>query len=77
MSPNVMQTLSLVARIFISVCMLAFGAYLLLAGKLGISKYSVKGLPVRIIGAVILLGSAIFFLTLQRGFLINTGLSSR
>ena len=74
MSPNVMQTLSLIARIFISVCMLAFGAYLLLTGKLGISKYSVKGLPVRIIGAVILLGSAIFFLTLPRGFFNKYGL---
>jgi hypothetical protein len=74
MSANVMQTLSLVARIFISVCMLAFGAYLLIAGKLSISKYSVKGLPVRIIGAVILLGSAIFFLTEQRGFFNKYGI---
>lgn len=68
MSPNLTQTLSLVARIFISVCMLAFGAYLLITGKLRISKYSVKGLPVRIIGAVILLGSAIYFLSERRGF---------
>jgi hypothetical protein len=68
MSPNLTQTLSLVARIFISVCMLAFGAYLLITGKLRISKYSVKGLPVRIISAVILLGSAIYFLSERRGF---------
>jgi Radical SAM superfamily len=73
MSPNVMQTLSLVVRIFISVCMLAFGVYLLIAGKLGISKYSVKGLPVRIIGAVILLGSAIYFLSERRGFFHKYG----
>jgi len=74
MSPNVTQTLALVARIFISVCMLASGAYLLIAGKLRISKYSLKGVPVRIIGAVILLGSAIFFLTERRGFFHKYGL---
>lgn len=74
MSPNVTQTLALVARIFISVCMLAFGAYFLIAGKLRISKYSVKGAPVRIIGAVILLGSAIYFLTEGRGFFHRYGL---
>ena len=74
MSPNVTQTLALVARIFISVCMLASGAYLLIAGKLRISKYSLKGVPVRIMGAVILLGSAIFFLTERRGFFHKYGL---
>jgi len=73
MSPNVTQTLTLVARIFISVCMLAFGAYLLIAGKLRISKYSVKGVPVRIIGTVILLGSTIFFLSERRGFFHKYG----
>jgi hypothetical protein len=74
MSPTVTQTVSLVARVFISVCMLASGAYLLIAGKLRIGKYRVNGLPVRIIGAVILLGSAIFFLTERRGFFHQYGL---
>jgi hypothetical protein len=74
MSPNVTQTLTLVASIFISVCMLASGAYLLIAGKLRISKHSVKGLPVRIIGAVILLGSAIYFFSEQRGFFHRYGI---
>ena len=74
MSPNVTQTLALVARIFISICMFAFGAYLLIAGKLRVSKYRLKGVPVRIIGAVILLGSAIYFLTEGRGFFHRYGL---
>jgi Radical SAM superfamily/Coenzyme PQQ synthesis protein D (PqqD) len=74
MSPNITQTLSLVARIFISICMLAFGTYLLIAGKLKISKYNVKGVPVRIIGAVLLLGSALFFLSMRRGFFHKYGL---
>ena len=74
MSPNVTQTITLVARIFISVCMLASGAYLLIAGKLRISKYCAKGGLVRIIGVVILLGSAIFLLSEQRGFFHKYGL---
>ncbi len=74
MSPNITQTLSLVARIFISVCMFAFGAYLLIAGRLRVSKYKVKGVPVRMIGAVILLGAAIFFLSEGRGFFHKYGL---
>jgi hypothetical protein len=73
MSPNVTQTLSLIARIFISVCMLASGAYLLIAGKLRLGKYRLRGAPVRIIGAVILLGSAIYFLTERRGFFHKYG----
>jgi hypothetical protein len=73
MSPNLTQTLSLVARIFISVCMLASGAYLLITGKLRINKYKVKGVAVRIIGAVILLGAAIFFLSEGRGFFYKYG----
>jgi len=74
MPANLTQTLALVARIFVSVCMLAFGAYLLIAGRFRIRKYAVKGVAVRIIGAVILLGSAIFFLTEQRGFFHQYGL---
>jgi hypothetical protein len=68
MSPNVTQTLTLLARIFVSVCMLVSGAYLVITGKLMLNKYSVKGLLVRIIGAVILLGSFIYFISEQRGF---------
>ena len=74
MSPNVTQTVTLVTRIFISVCMLASGLYLLIAGQLRVSKYSVKGTAVRIIGAVILLGSAIYFLSEGRGFFNKYGI---
>ncbi len=74
MSASTMQTLALVARIIISVGMLVFGGYLLIAGKLRIRKYLVKGAAARLIGAVILLGAAIFFLTLQRGFFRQYGL---
>jgi hypothetical protein len=73
MSPTVIQTLSLVSRIFVSLCMLALGLYLLIAGRSRIQKYAVKGLGVRIIGLVILLGSAIFFLTEQRGYFHTYG----
>jgi hypothetical protein len=74
MSPNVIQTLTLVSRIFFSICMLALGGYLIIAGRLRILNYSVKGVFVRIIGLVILLGSAIFFLFEQRGFFHKYGL---
>jgi organic radical activating enzyme len=73
MFQNVMPTLTLVTRIFISVFLLVFGGYFLIAGKLRIGKYSVKGLWVRIIGAVTLLGSAIYFLAEQRGFFQRYG----
>ncbi len=68
MSPNLTQSLTLVARIVISVFMCALGAYLLIAGKFKLGKYSVKGPVTRIIGAVILLGSALFFVYQPRGF---------
>jgi hypothetical protein len=74
MSPNVMQSLLLVAQILVSVCMLVLGAYLLIAGKLSINKYSVKGVLVRVIGAVILLGSAFILFSRQRGFFHKYGL---
>jgi organic radical activating enzyme len=74
MSPNTMQTLQLVAWIVVSVCMLALGVYLIATGKLKINKYSVEGLPVRILGAGILLGSAFIFFSRQRGFLHMYGL---
>ena len=76
MSPNVTQTLTLARRkILVSVVMLVFGAYLLIAGKIRLSKYSVKGVPVRIIGAVILLGSAIYLpFTSSAVFSINMAL---
>ena len=74
MSPNVMQTIALVARIVISVCLLVLGAYLLIAGRLKIGSYNVKGVVVRLIGAVLLLGSAIYFLSGGRGFMHKYGL---
>ena len=74
MSPTTLSTLTLVAKIFFSIIMLAFGGYLLIAGRLKVRTYSVKGVMVRIIGAVILLGSPIFFFYAQRGFLHKYGL---
>jgi hypothetical protein len=74
MSPNVMQSLILVARIIIAVFMFVFGAYLLITGKIKLGKYNAKGVTVRAIGAVILLGSALFFLYQQRGFFHQYGL---
>lgn len=74
MSPNVMQSLILVARIVIAVFMFVFGAYLLITGKVKLGKYNAKGVALRVIGAVILLGSALFFLYQQRGFFHQYGL---
>ena len=74
MSPNVMQSLTLAAQILVSVIMLLLGAYLLISGKISLSKYRVTGVPVRIIGAVILLGSAFILFTGQRGFFHKYGL---
>lgn len=74
MSASTMQTLALVARIIISVGMLVFGGYLLIAGKLKIHKYLVKGTAARIIGAVILAGATLVFLTGGRGFFNQYGL---
>jgi organic radical activating enzyme len=74
MSPNVTQTLTLAAWIFFSVVMLATGAYLLIAGKMKMRKYRVKGAAVRIVGAVVLLASAIFYFYNQRGFMHQYGL---
>jgi hypothetical protein len=69
-----MQSLILAAQILISVILLLLGAYLLISGKISLNKYCVAGMPVRIIGAVILLGSAIIFFSLQRGFFHKYGL---
>jgi hypothetical protein len=74
MSPTAMQTLALVSRIFFSLVMLILGGYLLITGGIRIRKYSVKGVVVRIIGAVIFLSSAIYFLYAQRGLFHNYGL---
>lgn len=74
MSPTEMQTLSLVSSIFFSLVMLGLGGYLLIAGGIRIGRYSVKGAIVRIIGIVILFGSAIYFLSLQRGLFHKYGL---
>jgi hypothetical protein len=74
MSSNLIQSLLLVAQILLSVCMLVLGAYLLIAGKLNIKRYTLKGVPVRIIGAVILLGSALILFSRQRGFFHKYGM---
>ena len=74
MSPNILQTLALVARIVISVCMLVLGATLLIAGRLRVRNYSVKGVIVRITGVVLLLGAAIYFFYGERGFIHKYGL---
>jgi organic radical activating enzyme len=74
MSPTLTQTLTLAAWIFFSVVMLATGAYLLIAGKVKLRKYRVKGAAVRIVGAVVLMASAIFYFYNQRGFMHQYGL---
>jgi len=74
MSPTEMQTLTLVSSIFFSLLMLGLGGYLFIAGGIRIGKYNVKGVIVRIIGIVIFFGSAIYFLSVQRGFFHKYGL---
>jgi organic radical activating enzyme len=74
MNQNVTQTIMLISRIVVSVGLLVFGGYFLIVGKLSIRKYSLKGLWVRIIGAVTLLGSAIYFLGEERGFFHKYGI---
>jgi organic radical activating enzyme len=74
MSPSLIQTLALAARILISLCMVALGVYLILSGRLRISSYMVEGLIVRVIGTVLLLGSAIYFLYGERGFIHRYGI---
>ncbi len=66
MSQNLLATIASISRIVISVFMLVLGGYLLIRGRLGFRKYSVKGLVVRIIGALILVASAMYFLYGQR-----------
>ena len=73
MDLNTTQWLTLITRIFISICLLVFGGYFLIAGKLSFRKYNLKGPWVRVIGAVTLLGSAIYFLGEQRGFFREYG----
>jgi Radical SAM superfamily/Coenzyme PQQ synthesis protein D (PqqD) len=68
MSPNTTQSLILAARIIISLSMFAFGAILLFMGKLALVKHSVKGTSARVIGGVLIVGSALFFLYQSRGF---------
>ena len=74
MSPNVTQTIALIARIVISACMLILGVYLLITGRLKVRSYSLKGVEVHSIGAVLLLGSAIFLFSGGRGFFHQYGL---
>jgi len=69
-----MQSLTLTAQILISVIMLVLGTYLLISGKISLNKYRMTGVPVRIVGAVILLGSAIILFSRQRGFFHKYGL---
>ena len=68
MSPNTTQSLILAARIILSLSMVAFGATLLVVGKLTVAKHSVKGTAARVIGGVLIVGSALFFLYQPRGF---------
>jgi hypothetical protein len=74
MSPSVLQTIALVARITISVWMLVLGAYLLISGRLKAGQYSVMGVFVRLNGVVLLLGSVLYFFYGERGFLHKYGL---
>jgi hypothetical protein len=74
MSQSVMQSLTMAAWTFVSVCMLVLGAFLLIKGQIRLLRHSMKGVPVRIIGAVILLGSALILFSGQRGFFHRYGL---
>jgi hypothetical protein len=74
MSPHLSQTIALVARIFISSLMLLLGTYLLVTSRLKLIGFSVKGMLVRVVGAVLLLGSAIFLVSGGRGFFNQYGL---
>jgi hypothetical protein len=71
MSIGLMDTLALISRIVISLVMLALGLYLLAAGRLSLRGYSAKGLMVRIIGAIFLLASGIYFLYPLRNILFH------
>jgi len=73
MSPNLTQTITLLARIVIAASMLILGLYLLFIGKFKAGNYLVKGVLVRIIGVVFLLGSAIFLVSGGRGFFNQYG----
>jgi hypothetical protein len=69
MSPSLMNTLDLVSRYVFFVIMPLLGLFLLIAGRLKVRNFSVKGVIVRIIGVVFLLDAAMFYFLGQRGFL--------
>lgn len=74
MSPIVTLSIALVARIVISALMLILGVFLLIAGRLKVGSFKAKGRVVRVIGAVFLLGSAIYLFSGGRGFFHKYGL---
>jgi hypothetical protein len=69
MSPNLLNTLNLLARYVFLVVMPLLGLFLLIAGRLKVGNYSAKGVIVRIIGIVFLLVAVSFYFFIHRGFL--------
>jgi hypothetical protein len=69
MSPTVLHNLDMVSRVVFLVIMLLLGVYLFIAGRLKITNYSVKGVLVRIIGVVFVLGAVALYFFVHRGFL--------
>jgi hypothetical protein len=64
-----MNTLDQVSRYVFLVIMPLLGLFLLIAGRLKLRNFSVKGIGVRIIGIVFLLDAVLFYFLGQRGFL--------
>ncbi len=69
MSPTMLHTLDLISRNIFLIIMPLLGLYLLIAGRLKVGVYGVKGWFVRIIGVVFLLDAAVFYFLGERGFL--------
>jgi hypothetical protein len=74
MVPNTIQTIASVSSIFFSLILLFLGAYLIIVGNLRVRAYSMNGVIVRIIGIVLVLGSALYFLYAPRGNFHKYGL---
>jgi len=69
MYATVLHYLDLISRIIFLILVPLLGLFLLIAGRLKVGVYSVKGWFVRLIGVVFVLDAAIFYFLGQRGFL--------
>jgi hypothetical protein len=74
MVPNTIQTIASASSIFFSLILLFLGAYLIIVGNIRVRAYSINGVIVRIIGSVLVLGSALYFLYIRRGNFHKYGL---